>query len=136
MSDWVMLIPLKVFTKIKQEFTQEIKDAYSMTDSNFSMSNTNTKAVFPFVFVNALPASERGQDLSGTSINGGLFSFQIDVYDSQSQTRARKVMTEVMRIMKSMGFESNSMPSFEQTQDNTVRMVARFRRVIGAGDKF
>ena len=41
-----------------------------------------------------------------------------------------------MRIMKSLGFEGSSMPSFEQTQDNTVRMVARFRRVIGAGDKF
>jgi hypothetical protein len=136
MSDWVMLIPLKVFTKIKQEFAQEIKDTYSMTDENFSMEYKAKIAVFPFVFVNALPGSERGQDLSGTSINGGLFSFQIDVYDSQSQTRARKVMTEVVRIMKSMGFESNSMPSFEQTQDNTVRMVTRFRRVIGAGDKF
>ena len=107
-----------------------------MTDTNFSMSNTNTKAVFPFVYVNALPGSERGQDLGGTSINGGLFSFQIDVYDNQTQTRARKVMTEVVRIMKSMGFESNSMPSFEQTQDNTVRMVTRFRRVIGAEDYF
>jgi hypothetical protein len=136
MSDWVMLIPLKVFTKIKQGFAQEIKDTYSMTDENFSMEYKAKIAVFPFVFVNALPGSERGKDLSGTSINGGLFSFQIDVYDSQSQTRARKVMTEVVRIMKSMGFESNSMPSFEQTQDNTVRMVARFRRVIGAGDKF
>ena len=136
MSDWVMLIPLKVFTKIKQEFSHTIKDTYSMTDTNFSMSNTNTKAVFPFVYVNALPGSERGQDLGGTSINGGLFSFQIDVYDNQTQTRARKVMTEVVRIMKSMGFESNSMPSFEQTQDNTVRMVTRFRRVIGAEDYF
>lgn len=136
MSDWVMLIPLKVFTKIKQEFSQTIKDTYSMTDINFSMSNTNTKAVFPFVFVNALPASERGQDLSGTSINGGLFSFQIDVYDSQSQTRARKVMTEVVRIMKEMGFEGNQIPSFQATQDNTVRMIARFSKTICSEDRF
>ena len=135
MSEWVMLIPLKVFTKIKQEFSQTIKDAYSMADANFSMSDENKKAVFPFVFVNALPASERGQDLEGKTINGGLFSFQIDVYSNKTQTEARKVMTEIMRIMKEMGFESTSMPSYEKTSDNTVRMIARFSRVIGAGDK-
>lgn len=134
MSDWYMKIPLMVFTKIKQNFSQTIKETYNMTDKNFStVGSIDTPAVFPFVYVQTLPASERGQDLQGTSVNGALFGFQIDVYSNRTQTEARKVMTEVTRIMKTMGFEINSMPSFENAKD-VHRMTARFRRVIGSGD--
>ena len=134
MSDWYMMIPLMVFTKLKTEFSQTIKNTYNMTDKNFStVGSSDTPAVFPFVYVNALPATEQGKDFQGTSVNGALFGFQIDVYSNKTQTEARKVMTEVTRIMKSMGFEINSMPSFQSTQD-THRMTARFRRMIGAND--
>ena len=134
MSDWYMMIPLMVFTKLKTEFSQTIKNTYNMTDKNFStVGSSDTPAVFPFVYVNALPATEQGKDFQGTSVNGALFGFQIDVYSNKTQTEARKVMTEVTRIMKSMGFEINSMPSFQSTQD-THRMTARFRRMRGAND--
>jgi hypothetical protein len=137
MSEWIMLVPLKVFTKIKADFSTSIKETYKITDANFStVGNANKTAVFPFVYVQGLPASEQGADLQGTSINGALFTFQVDVTDNQTQTRARKVMTDVIRIMKTMGFEIVSMPSFEGTQDNTHRMTARFRRLIGANDIF
>jgi hypothetical protein len=131
-----MLIPLRVFTKIKNDFSQTIKDTYSMTDNNFSMRNTNTKAVFPFVFVSMLASSPIAKDLQVNSINAGRFGFQIEVYDNQTQTRARKVMTEIQRIMvEEMGFEPTSIPNFQETNDNTVRMISRFTREIGAGDK-
>lgn len=136
-ADWIMLIPSKVFTKIKNNFSTTIKDTYSMTDQNFStVGSSNTPAVFPFVYVNGLPASEEGQTLDGQTVNAGLFTFQIDVTDNKSQARARKVMSEIIKIMKTMGFDIVSMPSFEGTQDNTHRMTARFRRIIGANDKF
>ena len=135
-SDWIMLIPSKVFTKIKQDFSQTIKDTYNMTSSNFTTVGSNdTPAVFPFVYLQALPSSEIGMDFSRSSINGGLFSFQVDVTDNQSQARARKVMGEVIRIMKTMGFEVIQMPVLEDTKD-IHRMTARFRRIIGANDKF
>lgn len=135
-SEWTTLIPLRVFTKIKNDFSQTIKDTYSMTDNNFSMRNTNTKAVFPFVFVSSLASSPMARDLQGNSINAGRFGFQIEVYDNQTQTRARKVMTEIQRIMvEEMGFEPTSIPNFQETNDNTVRMISRFTREIGAGDK-
>lgn len=137
MSEWVMLIPLKVFTKLKQDFSQTIKNEYDMSDLNFSrVDNTNKSAAFPFVYFQGLPPSELGRDFNGTSINGALFTFQVDVTDSQTEQRVRKVMTEVLRIMKNMGFEVIAIPSFESTQDNTHRMTARFRRIIGANDKF
>ena len=135
MSDWYMMIPLMVFTKLKQNFSQTIKDAYSMTYKNFStVGSSDTPAVFPFVYFNALPASEQGRDLQGTSVNGALFTFQVDVYSNKTQNEARKVMSEVTKVMKTMGFEIVSMPSFESTQD-VHRMTARFRRLFGADDK-
>lgn len=135
MSDWYMMIPLMVFTRLKQDFSQTIKDTYNMTDSNFStVGSSKAPAVFPFVYVNALPASEQGRDLQGTSVNGALFTFQVDVYSNKTQNEARKVMSEVTKVMKTMGFEINSMPSFESTQD-VHRMTARFRRMFGANDK-
>ena len=134
MSDWYMMIPLMVFTKLKQNFSQTIKDAYGMTDKNFStVGSSDTPAVFPFVYVQTLPATEQGRDLQGTSVNGALFGFQIDVYSNKTQAEARKVMSEITRIMKTMGFEINSMPGFESTDVH--RCTARFRRMIGANDK-
>ena len=135
MSTWYMMIPLMVFTKIKQDFSQKIKDTYKMTDDNFStVGSSDTPPVFPFVYFQTLPATEQGRDLQGTEVNGGLFGFQVDVYSNKTQNDARKVTTEIARIVKEMGFEINSMPSFENTQD-THRMIARFRRVFGANDK-
>ena len=134
MSDWYMMIPLMVFTKLKQGFSQTIKDTYKMTDKNFStVGSSDTPAVFPFVYFNALPASEQGRDLQGTSVNGALFGFQIDVYSNKTQAEARKVMSEITKVMKTMGFEIVSMPSFESTKD-VHRMTARFRRMFGADD--
>lgn len=133
MSEWVMLVPSIVFTKIKTDFSQVIKDKYKMTNDNFSTINSSNKdAVFPFVYVHMLPAVEQGQDLEGDSINAGLFTFQVDVSDNKSQSRTRQVMTEIIRIMKKMRFDVIAMPEFESGE--THRCVARFRRMIGSGD--
>lgn len=129
--DWIMLVPSIVFTKIKTNFSEKIKIKHNMTNKNFSTSSkSDSEAVFPFVYVKTLSASEQGRDLQGTSINGALFTFQIEVIDNKKQQNAREIMGEVVRIMKEMGFENNSMPFFEDTNDNTHRMVARFRKTM------
>ena len=136
MSVWYMMIPLMVFTKLKQNFSQTIKDKYNMKDTNFSTAgSSDTPAVFPFVSFKTLPATEQGRDLQGTSVNGALFTFQIEVYSNKTQNDARNVMSEIARIMKTMGFEIISIPSFEDTKD-VHRMIASFRRPFGEGDKF
>lgn len=133
--EWVMYLQSKIFSRIKNEFSDKIKTKYDMTSSNFSTVGSNsTPAVFPFVYVQILPALERARDLTGTAINAGLFTFQIDVIDNKSQTRAREVAFEILRIMKGMRFEVTAMPSFEDTKD-THRSTARYRRHIGSGDK-
>ena len=121
-----------VFTRIKGKFPQNLKTKYK--DLSFTTSNkVQATAKFPNVYVHLLPAVEKGQDLEGLTINGGLFTFQIEVTDSQSQNLADEVMQGVVTIMKSMRFEVMAFPEFRNT-DSAYRSVARFRRVIGNGD--
>jgi hypothetical protein len=133
--DWIILVPSIIFTRIKTNFSEKIKIKHNMTNNNFStLSKSDLDAVFPFVYVKSLTASEQGRDLQGTSINGALFTFQIEVIDNKKQQNAREVMGEIIRIMKEMGFENNSLPFFEDTNDNTHRIVARFRKMMADED--
>ena len=134
MADWTDRISSIVFTRIKNEFSSTIKKNYKMKDENFStVGSSDTPAVFPFVYIQLLPSSEAGQDIEGNEINAGLFTFQIEVTDNQSQTRAKDVMSEVKRIMKSMRFTVQPTPTLEDTKD-THRAIMRCNRRIGSDD--
>ena len=134
MADWTDRISSVVFTRIKNEFSSSLKTKYKMTDSNFStVGSSNTPAVFPFVYIQLLPSTEQGQDIEGNEINAALFTFQIEVTDNQKQTRAKDVMSEVKRIMKSMRFSVQPTPTLEDTKD-THRAIMRCNRRIGSDD--
>ena len=105
-----------------------------MTNSNFStVGSSDTPAVFPFVYIQLLPSTEQGQDIEGNEINAGLFTFQIEVTDNQTQARAKDVMSEVKRIMKSMRFTVQPTPDIQDTKD-THRAIMRCNRRIGSDD--
>ena len=134
MADWTDRISPIVFTRIKNEFSSTIKTKYKMTNSNFStVGSSDTPAVFPFVYIQFLPSVEAGQDLEGNSINAGLFTCQVEVTDNVSQTRAKEVMSEIKRIMKSMRFTVQCTPTLEDTKD-THRAIMRCNRLIGSCD--
>ena len=132
---WVSEIPDKVFTRLKGNFSKALKTEYKMTNSNFSSSAfSDTPSVFPFVCLKLLQPSEVGQDLEGTCINGALFTFQVDVTDNSSETTAKIVSDEVLRIMKKYGFDAVGMPYSDTSTKGTFRIVSRYRRTIGAND--
>ena len=134
MADWTDIISSNVFTRIKNEFSSTLKTKYKMADSNFStVGSSDTPAVFPFVYIQLLPSAEQGQDIEGNTINAGLFTFQIEVTDNQTQARAKDVMSEVKRIMKSMRFTVQCTPTLEDTKD-THRAIMRCNRIIGSCD--
>lgn len=131
---WTMMVPSMIFTRIKNEFSDKTKEKYKMTDKNFStVGSSDTPAVFPFVYVQMLAPLETGRDLEGTSINAGIYTFQIDVTDNKSKSNARAVMTEVLKVMKKMAFQVTQMPVYEDTKD-VHRCTARFRRTISEND--
>ena len=88
---------------------------------------------FPLVYVRLIDSPERGADLSGDSINGIMAMFEIQVTDNFSQTRAKTILNEVTKIMKTMRFSVSQFPSFDNG-DATYRCVARYRRLIGANE--
>lgn len=143
MTIWTMEISSIVFSRIVNEFSQDLKNQYGMkkltvngftTWKNFSTSQlSQTSPVFPYITVIEQPGAERGQDLEGSSINGALFTFQVDVFDNKSESRAKACMKEIVRIMKKMRFDIPTMASFD-SKPQEYRMTARFSRVIGAGD--
>ena len=134
MADWTDRISSTVFTRIKNEFSSTLKTKYKMTNSNFStVGSSDTPAVFPFVYIQLLRSSEQGQDIEGNTINAGLFTFQIEVTDNQTQARAKDVMSEIKRIMKSMRFTVQCTPTLEDTKD-THRAIMRCNRIIGSCD--
>lgn len=134
MADWTDRISSIVFTRIKNEFSSALKTKYKMTNSNFStVGSSDTPAVFPFVYIQLLPSAEQGQDIEGNTINAGLFTFQVEVTDNQSQTRAKDVMSDIKRIMKSMRFTVQCTPTLEDTKD-THRAIMRCNRRIGSND--
>ena len=134
MADWTDRISSVVFTRIKNEFSSTLKTKYKMTSSNFStVGSSDTPAVFPFVYIQLLPSTEQGQDIEGNAINAGLFTFQIEVTDNQSQARAKDVMSEVKRIMKLMRFTVQPTPDIQDTKD-THRAIMRCNRRIGSSD--
>ena len=134
MADWTDRISSIVFTRIKNEFSSTLKTKYKMTSSNFStVGSSDTPAVFPFVYIQLLPSAEQGQDIEGNEINAGLFTFQIEVTDNQTQARSKEVMAEVKRIMKAMRFTVQPTPTLEDTKD-THRAIMRCSRRVGSGD--
>lgn len=134
MADWTDRISSVVFTRIKNEFSSTLKTKYKMTNSNFStVGSSDTPAVFPFVYVQLLPSAEAGQDLERNEINAGLFTFQIEVTDNQSQARAKDVMSEIKRIMKTMLFTVQPTPDMQDTKD-THRAIMRCNRIISSND--
>ena len=133
-TEWIMMLPLKIFSAIKTNFPQETKEKHNMTDNSFSMvGNSGTPATFPFVYFSALPSVEKGKDITGKSFNAVTQGFQVDVFDNKKQQNAREVMAEIMSIMVGMGFTVISTPNFESTSD-IHRMTARFERMFGAND--
>ena len=135
MADWTDRIPSKVFTRIKNEFSSSLKTEYKMTDSNFStVGSSDTPAVFPFVYVQLLGSPMRGKDLEGRRINAGLFTFQIEVTDNQTQARAKDVMSEIIRI--ALGIHNPDIqvtPDIQDTKD-THRATIRFSFTAGSDD--
>lgn len=122
----------EVFINLKTRFPQSIKDKYE--NINFTISNNeNEESNFPKVYFHQVSAVEVGQDLAGTTINSAQFIFQIEVTDNESNDRVDEVMDAVISIMKGMFFSMNQFPEIQNTS-STYKTVARFTRVIGAGD--
>lgn len=134
MNEWVYRIEPMVFTRVKNDFPQRIKEKYEMKTANFTTSESSPKtAVFPNVLISVLEPSETGEDLEGVEINGGIFTVQVDIADNKTASRAKEVSIAVNEIMKKMGFRAITVP-LPTSHDGIFRCVGRYRRHIDKND--
>ena len=126
-NSWVTQIEKNVVSYIDAELTQTM-DVF-VTSGEY----TGDTAEFPAVYVHELSQVERGYDLDGSSINGVLTTFQIEVYDT-TYPDCKDLSTQVMLLMKELRFEVIASPLHTQ-MNGYYRSVSRYRRVVGGEDK-
>jgi len=136
---WATEIDTTVLSRLRSRGNKDLKSKYP----NLNFTDDDRAPIdpkFPTVFYINISSAERGQTLDGKSMNAILHSVQIEVSDNgtpvanKPQNYATKeVMSKICDYMKDMGYEIVNMPFFQNT-DTVFRMVARFRRVIGAND--
>lgn len=123
-----------ISTKLSEFVINDIGTKYHLTDDNFTINDTSpSNPVLPSIYLSLLPSFETNTDLEATTLHGGLFTFQVDVYDNVSQDEATKIMNSVVKGMKMMAFKVTSMPTFNN-QNSIFRKTARFQRAIDDGD--
>lgn len=129
---WATEIDTTVLSRLRSRGYVDLKKKYpniNFTDDDRAPKDPN----FPTVFYINIPSAERGQTLDGKTVNAVLHSVQIEVSDnSQTSSTVKVVMSKICDYMKDMSYEIVGTPSFKNT--DIFRMVARFRRTIGAND--
>ena len=130
---WFSDITSIVFTRVKSIVNKKLKTKYP--DINFTTSSVaSTDPKFPTVYIKRMQGAERGKDLEGTSVNAMLVTFQVEVTDNASDTRAQEVADSVCEVFKSMRFQILGEPFPDNTQRGVFRNVARYQRLVGYGD--
>ena len=129
---WFSRITTTVFTRIKAIVNKKLASTYP--DINFTTSDkTMTDPKFPTVYLKRMQGAERGQDLEGSSVNAMLVTFQVEVTDNISDTRALEVADECCAVMKSMGFQLVGEP-IPDNANGKFRNIARYQRIVGHND--
>ena len=130
---WATEIDTTVLSRLRSRGYADLRKNYP----NINFTDDDRAPIdpkFPTVFYINISSAERGQTLDGKTVNALLHSVQIEVSDnSQTNSTVKAVMSKICDYMKDMRYEVVNMPFFQNT-DTVFRMVARFRRTIGAND--
>ena len=126
---WWSEIEDKVFTYIK---TYMVEDYPSLKCTTKGDNVAETE--MPTLYLHELTPIETGQDLDNTTINAVISTIEIVVYTNTSETKCREMISKAISLMKALRFNVTAFPDVI-TQNNVAIAIARFRRVIGNGDK-
>ena len=129
---WFSRITNIVLTRVKAIVGKKLNTKYPDIDFTTSASSSTTPK-FPTVYIKRMQGAERGQDLDGSTVNAMLVTFQVEIADNISETRAQEVADNVCAVMKSMRFQILGEPVTD-SRGNIHRNIARYQRVVGYGD--
>ena len=126
---WWNEIEDKVFTYVKTK----IKKKYSKLTCTTKGDNTSDVKM-PTLYLHEMTPVETGNDLDNTTVNAVISTIEIVVYTNTTESECKAMMGEAISLMKELRFNVVTFPDVI-TQNNVAIAVARFRRVIGSGDK-
>ena len=131
---WYMKVEAIVFDKIKKKSEPVLKPVYP--NIIFTTSEVTEKpSQFPCVEIRELPGVEKGNTLVNDEVSAYLSTFQVNVYSEISKQVARDVMAEIaLHFKRDIAFSMVAMPTYTKF-DGIHRYTARFRRMLGGGDK-
>ena len=131
---WYMNVEAIVYDKIKKKAKPVLETAYpTITFTSEEVLEVPSK--FPCVEIRELQGVEQGMTLMNDDVTGYLSTFQVNVYSEKSKQIARDVMGEIaLHFKHDCNFYMVAMP-IHVNFDGIHRYTARFRRMIGGGDK-
>lgn len=113
-----------------------IKAAESDICHNITSTNSDSPAELPTLMVDQIDNPDTAEDLENSE-NAVESVIELQAYSNKNLTEARKIINTACDAMRQMGYRRRMGPKqvANAAGNNIFRMVARFSRVIGAGEE-
>lgn len=136
--DWVFNIESQIYTIVKTRLNKALAATYPKLLITQQQKLNDTTSL-PVILIKMLDSPETGTDLEGSTINAMLVTFETHITVAKSGTNngltgLRKVSASVLENFKKLRFEMVMRGEISETSD-TYTLIARYRRVIGAGEE-
>lgn len=129
---WYGQIESNLFNKFKNLMTAHSNTTVS--GANYTSVGVSTADIeLPTVYLHELSGIERGEYLSGTTVNALLYNVEIIVYAGDKSTCALLSRVAIAQ-MKTMSFGVTATPTYTYVDSDIVQSNIRFRRAIGVSD--
>ena len=123
----------KVNKKLQDRLVTDQDAPYHDKPLRFTSVSSSSPDVFPTLSVVSLGEPTTGNDIEGTVQVGIISTVELRAYTNTSLNDAKKLLDNAGDVMMTMGYHLTfGMETLADTKPYCV--VARFRRVVGAGD--
>lgn len=127
---WYGYLENTIFSRVKKG----LGSTYGGTINFTSLSKSPTTSELPTCYIHELAGLERGMTLDNQNVNAVLCNIQIDIY-AASKADCNKITRLAVQQMKNLKFNVVAMPLVDDSNTDVIHSIARFRRLIGVGDK-
>ena len=133
---WYSNIEAKIFTMVStamQSYLPERYPSWGNTVMYTTQDKLNADPGMPVYYIFQHDTDETMMDLSNTDVNGIYARFQGEAFAADEDT-AKAIAYAGVAQFKKLGFECYFFPKVSLSRDGVVRVVARFKRMIGAAE--
>ena len=134
-ENWYSEIESTLHTVLLYKLVEREDAPFPKLNCTTSSENESLEGVsdFPALYIHLLPPQELGQDLTNETVNALNATLELQVFSNESEGQCRDIMSAAISEMKKLRFNIQMFPD-PQTSDKKYFAIARFNRVIGAGD--